>query len=301
MVRLQLRGAANVDARKLRDFFDNYGGSARTVYRSRNDMRRADYEDAVMAAVEDMDINLLHKLNSVEDKSSNQRFKNASSKLFIVRRDPKRFRAAHADVVSGYVFLRMMAHFAKQYDAFAENMIRLLKAVPQAGSTRGLLFEVVCHKELAKSSPKPLVLTEMESTKHRVNTRYSVPSGSTGPQKELHVRNREMFCFMSISFIPKPLSVDHYYVLTKENNATFDSFLVSDDELYVFQMASGKKHGTKEAGLILLNKIMVDRRINNWNFVYVFPESGKAELDVPNTLVEAFDRRFRCYCLELKT
>ncbi len=75
--------------RKLRDFFDNYGGSARTVYRSRNDMRRADYEDAVMAAVEDMDINLLHKLNSVEDKSSNQRFKNASSKLFIVRTRPQ--------------------------------------------------------------------------------------------------------------------------------------------------------------------------------------------------------------------
>ncbi len=145
---------------KLRHLFDKYGGSARVVYAACIGLIGVKVVYDIDAAVSNVD---MERLQSIQMKSIEETWHDsASSKLFVVRPSLESRQIARFDVASDYVLKLLMERFAKTFDAFADTITRILKGVDRIAATRGMFFEVVCHRKLMNGS-KTFPLTKMTS------------------------------------------------------------------------------------------------------------------------------------------
>ncbi len=165
---------------KLRHLFDKYGGSARVVYAACIGLIGVKVVYDIDAAVSNMD---MERLQSIQMKSIEETWHDsASSKLFVVRPSLESRQIARFDVASDYVLKLLMERFAKTFDAFADTITRILKGVDRIAATRGMFFEVVCHRKLMNGS-KTFPLTKMTSKRHDVNTAFFVPPGRSSRKR----------------------------------------------------------------------------------------------------------------------
>ncbi len=298
MFRSRFNAVTDMNPSKLRDIFDKYGGSARVVYASCIGTIERQFENGVKEAIQGMDLDHLRSflLKSVEDTWIDS----VSSKLFVVRpsASPPEHTSAQYDVASDYILKLLMERFATTFNAFQTIIIQILKGVDRAAAVRGMVFEVSCHGKLMNDTGT-LSLTEMVSIENPTNTKFTViPNTRT---KELRLQERKPVYFGNdVSELPS-VSIDgaDYYIPKAANNATFDSFLVWDQQLYVFQITVGREHDAKKKGLDTLKQIMKDKAIKAWNFVCVVPELQTVELLIPNVDVTQFKKHFKFYHLQL--
>ncbi len=289
---------AKANAPRLRELFSRYGGTARVVYQSCIEVVAEMNANGVRDAILGMKLEDLQSFltKSVEDSWTDS----TSSRLFIVRPAPDSRIAAQYDVASDYILKLLMEKFAAVFDAFQSIMIQMLKAVDKAAAVRGMLFEVSAHGKLMKG-PVTLSMMEMELTKNPSNWKFWISPNTSGRPKELRLQTRKLVHFGNDDEELSSISFDtaNYYVPRAANNATFDSFLVCDQELYVFQFTVGQSHDAKKKGLEMLKKIVGKKVFRAHNFVCVVPEKQTVDLLIPKDDAVRFQNFFKFYHLRL--
>ncbi len=141
-----------------------------------------------------------------------------------------------------------MERFATTFNAFQTIIIQILKGVDRAAAVRGMVFEVSCHGKLMNDTGT-LSLTEMVS--NRESDEHEVYSHTKHTYKGVALTRAKAGLFRNdVSELPS-VSIDgaDYYIPKAANNATFDSFLVWDQQLYVFQITLGREHDAKKKGV----------------------------------------------------
>ena len=93
---------------------------------------------------------------------------------------------------------------------------------------------------------------------------------------QYHRMNRRIRHYRSSDdFKNKPASVSEYCVPFGPNNPCFDSFVVTNDAVYIFQMSISHEHniGTRtQKGTSLLRGLVGGRRI--WHYIMVVPDTN---------------------------
>ncbi len=84
------------------------------------------------------------------------------------------------------------------------------------------------------------------------------------------------------SSYPHQIEDEVYYVLKARNQVAFDSFIMADQNLYIFQFTIGSNHPIKK-GIVdfFLQESLPPRA--NWHFVFVAPTGSRSEISCPQS------------------
>ncbi len=294
------------DPAKLRALFDKYGRSAREIYACCDEVFEAQYDDNVKVAISGADIGLFRSIESAASRAeslwNDAKFSTALHKLFVVQPGEHRFKSARLEVASNYVLGLFTEKFASSklfdHSDFLGIIIRIFKDMDRSATVRGMLHETACHKFLinhprhSKTTCKSAELLLMDMVRTggggEKNAKLSVSTSADCPQRKLELQKQTPRWFANDSF-PKGLKVGNYYVSKATNNASFNSFMVHNEELYIFQISVAKDHNVNVADLDLLYDLRDE--VKSLNFVCVVPgrEIDDHHLHVPVDCVNRFN------------
>jgi hypothetical protein len=173
-----------------------------------------------------------------------------------------------------------------------EDRLRVYENLePVSGSRRlaGLVFETIGHRKFQKKVALTLVpMLKNEPTTKRRSVQWEsqfaqdlVPQSTEdeGSVREIakielpliEVQPRDTIQYPNPR--PKVVKPDTYYVPASPNQVTFDSFIVVDGALYVFQFTIADDHPIKAGLMNFFSESHYEE--NDWYFIFVVPPGGK--------------------------
>ena len=220
--------------------------------------------------------------------TEHENYDDTSDKLICLRRVGR--GVSCSAVLSTYVTEQLL-----KAEGFAElnekrRFLNLFTSVPQMGSARGAVFEAYAHNRFASAgSPEGITfytLTPTPRTKSKNSqsdeAQTNLDSETNPPptyQPDLNSKTQgPIFPLMKDAYVYLSLDDFHaapaagYHKPSSKTNPGFDSFLITNTAVYIFQMTVSKAHAVdspKAAGLGLLNKVLP--RGLPWHYVLVVP------------------------------
>ena len=241
------------------------------------------YDERTLAAIKKVSFAQLEQIVTEREK-----YDEISNKLICLRRvEPG---VSYSAVLSTYVAEQLL-----KAEGFAEldekrRFLNLFTSVPQMGSARGAVFEAYAHNRFASAgSPEGITfytLTPIPRTKSKKSqsdeAQTNLDSETNPPQTyqpDLNSKTQgPIFPLMKDAYVYRSLDDFHaapaagYHKPSSKTNPGFDSFLITNTAVYIFQMTVSKAHAVdspKAAGLGLLNKVLP--RGLPWHYVLVVP------------------------------
>ena len=99
---------------------------------------------------------------------------------------------------------------------------------------------------------------------------------ASGQQVSVDIQPSKTFEYMDDGL--KSLEPNVFYVSEKTNQSAFDSFILVDGIIYIFQMTTGTKHGINHGLIDYAQRFHFPSR-DKWHFVFIIPP--KLVLTVP--------------------
>jgi hypothetical protein len=223
--------------------------------------------------------------------------------LFLIRRDEPNsgdqdqgyLRRCIVEPISSRVMEKLRLKLMAARDEERLRVYEAFESVPASRKLAGVAFEAIGHRQFRKEVALDLVpMVWKESTTRGGSGHWESQfaqdfvsqsiqgSGSVGPiagsgQPLIRFEPHSTFQYPK----PRPIQVssDIYYIPESPNQVAFDSFIVNNGALYMFQFTIGDSHPIK-AGLMdfllhpSLHAIVQDK---DWYFIFVLPPGGKVK------------------------
>ncbi|GES76651.1 hypothetical protein GLOIN_2v1761221 [Rhizophagus clarus] len=157
---------------------------------------------------------------------------------------------------SDYIAYKCLKRLKEKYKEDLRTFIETARDIPEMGSLRGQLFELVSHEILCQGGTFPV--------------RKLTDDGSLGPETTLTLESLEEMFFDDISEIEGNTSQgqNKYYRPTSKIFESIDSYVRYNK---LFQVTVAKSHGIKQEGLRAIKGILKDScRIS---FYFVLPKN----------------------------
>ena len=261
----------NIDHSLLQKAYNKYGPVPRNVYLAYSYPRRVvNHDDNTLKAIQNASYAQLERVARGGDRD-------ASNKQLICLR--RRIPGA----VCATVLSRFVAEKLLKAEAFANlhekrRLLRLFTAIPQMGVARGWLFEAYAHNRLSSFSDPTESIDPTEGITLYTLAPISEQSGEYQPDLNSATANllfplvdRTVY-MLTNDFTDEPARGEAYHIPSIKNNLGFDSFLITADAVYIFQMTVSCTHTADtdtQKGLHFLGKILPQDV--HWHYVLVVP------------------------------
>ena len=180
-----------------------------------------------------------------------------SSKLICLRRETP--GVACATVLSKFVAEKLLKAQALVNLHEKRKFLRLFTAIPEMGVARGWLFEAYTHNRFSSSSDTTEGITVYTfapvSDESDESRKYRPDLDSPTADLLFPLMDRAVRVYTSPDdFVDNPATTG-YHIPSAKNNTGFDSFLITETAVYIFQITVPRAHAAQK-GLCLLNKIL---------------------------------------------
>ena len=205
------------------------------------------------------------------------------------------------------VLSRSVAEQLLKAQAFAQldekrKLLDLFTSMPQMGVARGWLFEAYAHNCLSSGDMAEITAVYTLSPISEKPSKYRPNLDSETSDQLFPPINHTVRVYTSHrDFIDNPAKAG-YHIPSAKNNAGFDSYLITETAVYIFQMTVSREHAADTAGqkgLGLLKKMLPSHV--PWHYVMVLPPTAdKASItltSVTRTWVQAV-KSFRLLVLK---
>ncbi|RGB33957.1 hypothetical protein C1646_169467 [Rhizophagus diaphanus] len=247
------RESGKFTLKSVKDKFKLCGGIARWIFSY--DQSLSDIDSVIKRALTSVEPNML--CNQAKDFSGDE----YAHKLIHINTNLKRTDEAEPYTESFCLFAsdnvanRCLKKFKENYKECLRSFIESARNIPEMGSLRGQLFELVSHEILRQGG----VFTVRKLT----------GDGKLGPETTITLESLEEISFDNVSDIKENIGQNQkiYYRPTSKIFETIDSYVHHNK---LFQVTVAKSHGIKQEGLRAIKGILdFSCRIN---FYFVLPK-----------------------------
>jgi len=195
------------------------------------------------------------------------------------------------------------------------RLYKQLTALPEAKRLSGNVFEAYCQQRFSERiSIKFVSMVRLEDSKNKrcylhqwytSNTKLTPPSlekarkAALEERTSLDIRPLSSFEFISPKRTGRNLKVepDVYYTPAAPNQEGFDSFIIHDGILYLFQFTNATTHGIKDCFDFFAKCTGYPPR-KNWRFIFVIPSDTETAMKCPVPATHAL-RKLALYSAEV--
>ena len=198
------------------------------------------------------------------------------------------------------------------------RLYQQLTALPGSKRLSGNVFEAYCQQRFSERILIKFVpMVRQEDSKapknkcrylhqwYTCNTELTPPSlekarkAALEERTSLDIRPLSSFEFISPKQTGRKLKVepDVYYTPAAPNQDRFDSFIIHDGILYLFQFTNATTHGIKDFFDFFANCTGYPAR-NNWRFIFVIPSDTETAMTCPVPATNAL-RKLALYSAEV--
>ncbi|KAH9050181.1 hypothetical protein EDB84DRAFT_1555539 [Lactarius hengduanensis] len=263
---------------RIDEMYDQYGPTPRICLESV-------CTKAIFAAHKNRLDSALRKL-SVE-KLENMASDDESHTLILVTRLPRdgddddKFAYSRVEPITHMIKLKIRNQLRTETRA---ARIRLYKALTNVEGTRriaGVVYESLAQEILEKKIALklvPMVKMELSEFGQRLKIPRWHSNHGVGANRSLvppiDIMPTETFVY-PVSGLDHPIKDKVYYAPESQNQVAFDSFIMAEGKLYIFQFTIGSEHSIKK-GIVPLFSTKVQGALPpraDWHFVLVVPPS----------------------------
>jgi hypothetical protein len=270
--------------------YDHFGPTPRICFEYvRNPALLVTHQEHQSEALSNFSVEKLR--NMVQDTGSFSS-DSESHAIFLVKRVPKMdliranlntcggadFCYASVEPITSTVKVALRNELWKQPREEQLILYNQLKNVKSARRIAGLVFESLVHSKLQqeiKLELIPMVKRPSSGCDHR--RWHSALSNGTNPSpmRPLYIKPARMFAYPGSSL--EKIEEDVYYVPESDNQVAFDSFIVSNGSLFIFQISIASYHPIKKGIVSFFSQESLPPK-ENWNFVFVIPAEPGSEI-----------------------
>jgi len=270
-ISLQPSTGSEFDLPLLRQVYYKYGPVPRNVYEAYLlGGTHEIYDQEASEAIADVSRSL-DKLKSFLVSSSKERYLEISNKVVCLKRRGN--FSSHSGVLSRYVLDQVLNAAAFATLEGKRQVCELFAGIPHVSAARGWAFEMYSHACLSGDdmpSFRTYAITPDSNASHKFRP-ASQPTPTQYPRMNRRIRHYRS----SEDFKNEPASVSEYCIPFAPNNPCFDSFVVTNNAVYIFQMSISHEHniGTPtQKGTSLLRGLVGGRHI--WHYIMVVPDTN---------------------------
>jgi hypothetical protein len=238
----------------------------------------------------------LEKLRDIV--SQGKRLSLDADTLLLVRRVPKRdlireglnirdnrdLCYASSELITQGVELELQKHI---WNAKRSEQVKLYESLECVEGTRpiaGVVFEVLAQKKFQNNIKLDLIpmvrRVQGMSRWHSAHT-----DGAISTSIRIPVKVMPLSTVKYPGFGPNEINNKVYYVPEARNQVAFDSFIVVDSKLFIFQFTISSEHRIKEGIVPFFSQPRYHRQLPpkaSWHFVFVVPSGPRSELSCPH-------------------
>lgn len=289
-LRLRLKRAPeDAEIATLRMAFNRYGPVPRTVFDGLRAIRDpnlvSNKEQSLQDALEELTLKQFRAL--VKEARSAEPSSSLSHEIICMSRPDgvpiERFEISVAplspDILTRLIKSAMFRAMEEKREAF-----RILSGKTETSVYRGWILE--CYAHIILSSPSHVI-----ETANPTNARLELiklipsrgktmacPSSSLVSNDHFPLVERDIRVFdIAEDWAAKPVVDDVYHQPDEPNNPGFDSFVVSGNVAYIFQVTASAQHSVDskhQAGIELLTQF-IPSRATIWRYILVVPHNVK--------------------------
>jgi hypothetical protein len=262
--------------------YHQFGPTPRLCFETAADNEKMEmYEGEVRGALDELTLESLRKF---VDDARNLRMDATSHKLCLVRRRKKH------DIKSVAHVLPITDHIRSELSLSLRNadILQLIQTyqkffpITSARGMCGTVFENICHhyfKERILIQYTEMVRLTGKNKRHWWNTSHTtfedqglegLRKGAFAKPTTLDVCPLDKGVYDGQGLTPEP---GIYYIPTKPNHVAFDSFILLNDTLYIFQFAVSDEYGINNRIFEERAKLLTPKE--DWVFIFVIPDKIK--------------------------
>ncbi|KDQ07448.1 hypothetical protein BOTBODRAFT_48814 [Botryobasidium botryosum FD-172 SS1] len=210
-----------------------------------------------------------------------------SHQVFCVFPDSESRLSPRHDFLTRYTG-RLVLDCWVEKDAKRLNELRAtFSRVRELGPAFGCLFEQFAHTTLSQGldgsiSELPIALKQIH---------YGFDTGTRGATYEVHFGPRTTTIFDMKNFPPP--SDTAYYIPVRENQATFDSIIIHNGRVTLFQVTVGRTHDVSAVGLNQLEQVLPQP---SYDLIFIVRTGQRCSGVVP----DGWRSRLRLFVMEIK-
>lgn len=250
--------------------YDKYGPVPRNVYLAYFDKDgMTTYDRRTLHDIKNATYEQLERM--VDEGDLQDPYSDTSNKLICLRR-------ISPGVACAAVLSRFVAEKVLKAQAFANlhnkrKFVRLFTAIPQMGIARGWSFEAYVHNRFSSSSDiaggiTVYILAPISHTSEE----YQPDLDSATTDLLFPLMDRSVRVYTSPNDFRDNPATTEYHIPSAKNNPGFDSFLITETAVYIFQMTVSHSHTADtgaQKGPRLLKQILPSDV--PWHYVLVMP------------------------------
>ena len=233
------------------------------------------YDDLTLDVIKDASRSFDHLEDVVLGSGRYNRDTESPSKLICLRRK-RDYGGACAAVLSPFVAEELLKARAFANLQEKRKVVRLFTAVPEMGIARGWVFEAYGHEYLSTAQNNPEGITTYALIPVATDPQQYMPDlGSERTGAPFPLLTRKLHLYGSTDDVrDRCTSEPEYHIPLARNNPGFDSFLITDNAVYIFQMTVSHEHAADtrgQKGPGLLQRMLPDVP---WHYVMVVPHAN---------------------------
>ena len=270
------------------EMYDQFGPTSRICFDYVNDPHaRKRHNDKRNKALESLSSVTLHQM---VDNSRLLSMDDLSHTLILVKRMSKEMKILspeddytnialavnpRVELVSPAIEDKVRVRLWEQSRAERLQLYRQLASVASTRCIAGLAFEALAHYILQRRiniDLVPMVKKESpESGEGKNMPRWQSNRGGSGGGTPCDITPLKTKVYEGSSL--DQIEDGWYYVPQSKNQVAFDSFIMANGNLYIFQCSIGEDHPIKEGILDFFSQEYLPPQ-TNWYFIFVIPSDG---------------------------
>jgi hypothetical protein len=275
---------------RVAEVFEEYGPMPRLCIEFLSDPEELEsYKDEVCDAISDIKVEQLEKLCS---DATSLTMNAVSHKLFLISR--KQPEVMDSKVIVAPMTEAIEKKLARRFQNLQQiEQLRLYKffaRTPDSRAVAGLFIESICQRRLQEGVTINIV-PMVKLDKDRKGGKLEKERVPQWHSSHVHVfdsildasRQRALLQSRYIDINPSQsfefqdalssVSPRIFYVPVATNHEALDSFILLNEELFVFQFTVGTHHGIKPGLIKFLKRCSGVPTMDKWTFVFVIPDN----------------------------
>ncbi|KAH8976722.1 hypothetical protein EDB86DRAFT_3057817 [Lactarius hatsudake] len=269
---------------RIDEMYYQYGPTPRICLSFvRNELLFAAYESRHVSALSELSLQKLHDMAS-EKVIFNMDVEFHTlilvTRLPMGRDDIKKFAYGRVEPITHMIKLKLRNQLRKETRAARIKLYKSLANVKGTKRVAGVVYESLAQDMLEKKIALklvPMVKRELGKSGRRLKfPRWHSDHGDGANRslvRPIDITPAETFVY-PVSGLDHPIKDGVYYAPEADNQVVFDSFIMAEGKLYIFQFTVGSDHPLKK-GIVpfFSNQVPGAPPRAEWHFVFVVPPS----------------------------